>query len=272
MLICPGWQSAGFWVLIVGCCSTTTTGSTLLLLLPGGCDALLGSTKIPLGWLLMETVVCGLIGMRGFSLHTGGFLVNVLRLDDGLLFEFSDSTIRPDATRLDCKTMAFVLLLLLLLLMVAGGVGELGGLLGAGCSLLADSLVILVAGTGSEKDVIFSTSGFLTTSIDGSDFFNRFSRFFICSLLLLWLVVAAAVRLRAIPPVSTCPLRMGDTKLILGQSDDDDDDVGPFNLIRGALASDVLGADWPKGRMVTRGADDVVDVVDVLLTRFVETP
>lgn len=244
MLICPGWHSA-FWGFIAGC----STGSTLL---PAGSDALLGSTT-PLGW-WRDTVVCGLIGMRGFSLHTGGFLVNVLRLDEG--FEFSDSTIRPDATRLDCKTMAFVFVKVT----GAGGAGELGGLC-VGCSL-TDSLVILVvAGTGSEKDVIFSTSGFLTASIDCSDFFSKFSRFFICSLLLLWFVTA--VRLRAIiPPVSTCPFRMGETKLILGQSD-----VGPFSFMRGALVC--VGADWPKGRMVTRGAD-AVDAEE--LTRFVETP
>jgi hypothetical protein len=64
--------------------------------------------------------------MRGFSLQTGGFLVKVLRLDAG--FELSDSTIRPDATLLDCKTMAFVLLLLVETAAFGAGVGELGGL------------------------------------------------------------------------------------------------------------------------------------------------
>jgi len=76
--------------------------------------------------------------------------------------------------------------------------------------------------------------------------------------------------LRAIPPVSTCPFRMGETKLILGQSDD----VGPLSFIRGALLVYEEGADWPKGRMVTRGADVVVVVEEEEeeLTRLDETP
>lgn len=219
-----------------------------MLTLAAGCDATTVDSATPAGG--GAPPVCGLMGMRGFSLQTGGFLVNVLRLDAGL--ELSDS-IRPDATLLDCRTMCFVLL------ETSGGavgVGEAGGV-GKGCSSTAVSLVI-TAGTGSEKDVIFSTSGFWTTlSINCSDFFSKFSRFFICSLLLVWFATAV---LRAIPAVSTWPFRIGETKLILGQSD-----VAPLDLVRAALFSD--GADWPKGRMVTRGAD-----VDDEVTRVDDTP
>lgn len=70
--------------------------------------------------------------------------------------------------------------------------------------------------------------------------------------------------LRVIPAVSTCPFRIGETKLILGQSD-----VAPFDFVRAALLSD--GADWPKGLMVTRGAD-VVEEVEEEVTRVDETP
>lgn len=108
--------------------------------------------------------------MRGFSLQTGGFLVNVMgRLVDNDLGDVPSLLssvsvfIRPEATLLDCSAAALALTIEFLggssftslLLTDDSGGGDGGGGGGGGW---------ISIGTGLEKEVIGSGEGFVTSS------------------------------------------------------------------------------------------------------------